>query len=128
MRLAVLWPRPRAERWQLGRTSPDHYPELSDGLLLLEEMGFHLSLEESLGLPWNPLARHHEFYSGLDPLRALRVFARTHRYDAVVCVGDATAFVPLWLRRLTRIRCPVLLIDPALSFDYPRRRRLQDFV
>lgn len=128
MRIAVVWPKPRRDRWERGRTDPEHSPDHSDGLLALREEGFDVAIEESLGVPWNPLARMHEFWSALDPLRALRLAWRARRYDAAVCIGDATAFVLMQLRRLFRFRLPVVLIDPALSTDYPRRKRLQDFV
>jgi glycosyltransferase involved in cell wall biosynthesis len=128
LRIGVLWPRPRKDRWQLGRTRPDEFPDLSDALLFLEGEGFRVDIEESLSRPWNPLARKHEFQSGLDPLRAARTIARSRRYDALVCIGDATSLFPFWLRRLRRRRLPIVLIDPALSYDYPRRKRLQDFV
>jgi glycosyltransferase involved in cell wall biosynthesis len=128
MRIAVLWPRPRKARWQLGRTRPDEFPDLSDALLFLEDEGVRVTIEESLGRPWNPLVKKHEFLSGLDPLRAARAIARSGRYDALVCVGDATSYFPFKFRWLRRPRLPVVLIDPALSFDYPRRRKLQDVV
>jgi glycosyltransferase involved in cell wall biosynthesis len=101
---------------------------LSDALTYLEDEGFQVSVEDSLGLPWNPLARMHEFYSGLDPLRAARVLARLRRYDAVVSVGCSSAYLLVLLRRLLRVSLPIVLIDPALSTDYPRRKRLQDEV
>jgi glycosyltransferase involved in cell wall biosynthesis len=128
MRIAVVWPRPRADRWQNGRTNPAEFPDQSDALLFLENHGFEVSIEDSLGLPWNPLARMHELYSGFDPLRALRVALRSRRYDAVVCVGDVTALAVLTLRRLLRRNYSVIVIDPALSDDYPRRRAVQDRV
>jgi glycosyltransferase involved in cell wall biosynthesis len=128
MRVAVVWPRPRQARWRLGQTAPDEYPDLSDALLFLEEQGIDVAIEESLGSPWNPLASMHEFYSGLDPVRALRVAARARRYDSILCIGDATAFVLVWLRRIFGFRAPILLVDPAVSPGYPRRKRLQDYV
>ena len=128
MRVAIVWPRPRKAKWRLGQTQPDEFPDLSDALVYLEEHGITVAIEESLGWPWNPLAKMHEFYSGIDPLRALRVAARTRRYDAILCIGDATAFVPLWLRRLFGLRTPILLVDPAVSPGYPRRKRLQNYV
>lgn len=128
MRVAVVWPRPRRDRWRLGQTNPHDYPDLSDGLLFLEDHQIEVTIEESLPFPWNPLAGMHEFYSGLDPVRAVRIAARAAKYDAVLCVGDATAYVLLWLRRVFGLRTAVLLIDPALSPGYARRKRLQDYV
>lgn len=128
MRVAVLWPKPRAARWRLGATTPDEYPDLSDGLLCLQAEGIDVVVEESLGGLLNPLSRMHEFYSGLDPLRAARVAWRRARYDAALCVGDATAYFLLRARRALGSRLPIVLIDPALSDTYPRRKRLQDVV
>jgi glycosyltransferase involved in cell wall biosynthesis len=127
-RIAVVWPKPRATRWKLGRTAPAEYPDLSDGFLHLEEYGFDVAIEDSLPWPWNPLVDHDEFYSALDPLRAARIIGRLRRYDAVVCMGDATAFVLLAARSLLKLRLPIILVDPALGGNYPRRKRLQDYV
>jgi glycosyltransferase involved in cell wall biosynthesis len=128
IRLGVVWPKPRQSRWKLGRTSPAEYPDLSDGFLYLEDEGFQVAIEESLSWPFNPLLNVHEFYSGLDPLRAVRVMARMRRYDAVVCMGDATAFFLIALRTLVGSRLPIILVDPALGPGYPRRKQLQDHV
>lgn len=128
MRIAVAWPKPRKIRWTHGRTRSAEFPDLSDGLLFLEQEGFEVSLEDSLGLPFNPLVNVHEFYSGLDPVRAGRIAMRVRQYDAVLCVGDSTAFAFVLLRRALGLRVPIVLIDPALSDGYPRRKRLQDYV
>lgn len=129
MNIAVCWPRPRRDRWTLGRVRPDQYPDQSDGLLALEESGeFRVHIEDSLGPPLNPLARMHEFFSGLDPLRAARALLRRPRYDAIIAVGCSTALYLVRLRRVLGLRIPIILIDPALSRDYPRRKRLQDRV
>jgi glycosyltransferase involved in cell wall biosynthesis len=128
LRIAVVWPRPRATRVLAARKDRAQFPDFSDGLAYLDAEGIDIRIEESLGFPLNPFAQVHEFYSGLDPLRAIRLLSRARRYDAAICVGDATAFVPTWLRSLLRIRLPIVVIDPALSHDYPRRKRLQDYV
>jgi len=128
MHLAIVWPKPRAARWRLGRIAPGEYPDLSDGFLYLEDEGFEVAIEETLPWPFNPFVNDDEFYSALDPLRAARIMTRLRRYDAVVCMGDATAFVLLRLRQLFNVRLPILLIDPALGGEYPRRKRLQAYV
>ena len=128
LQIAVVWPKPRVTRVSQSRQNPDRYPDFSDGLVYLNTEGIDIVVEESLGLPLNPLANMHEFYSGLDPLRAMRLVSRVRRYDAAICVGDATAFVLTWLRDVLRIRLPIVIIDPALSYSYARRRRLQDYV
>lgn len=123
-----MWPKPRASRVAQSRQNGDRCPDFSDGLAFLQQEGVEIVIEESLGFPLNPFARVHEFYSGLDPLRAMRLLARVRRYDAAICVGDATAFVLTWLRDRFRLRLPIVVIDPALSYSYPRRKRLQDYV
>jgi glycosyltransferase involved in cell wall biosynthesis len=128
MRVAIVWPKPRAHRWQLGRREPAAYPDLSDGLLFLEDHDITPVIENSCSRMLNPLVGYHEFYSGLDPIRAARVAVRAKRYDAIVCIGDATAFFLLHLKRWFGLRAPIVLIDPALGDGYPRRKRLQDFV
>lgn len=128
MRIAVVWPKPRAGRWTLGRTRPAEFPDLSDGLLFLEEHGIEVVIENSCPRWLNPLVSHHEFLSGLDPIRAARVALHARRYDAAICVGDATAYFLLQLKRMFGLTLPVVLIDPALGDGYARRRKLQDFV
>ena len=128
VRIGVVWPKPREARWKLGRTSPAEYPDMSDAFLFLEEEGFQIDIEESLPWPFNPMVNVHEFYSGLDPLRAARVMTRMRRYDAVVCMGDATAFFLVAMRSVLGFRLPIILVDPALAPGYPRRKRLQDYV
>lgn len=128
LRVAVLWPKPRAHRWRLGRSDPDAYPDLSDGLLDLDSHDIAVAIENSCGLWLNPLIGYHEFYSGLDPVRAARVALHVGRYDAAICVGDATAYFLLRLKRLFGLRLPIVLIDPALGDGYARRQALQDFV
>jgi glycosyltransferase involved in cell wall biosynthesis len=128
LRVAVVWPKPRAARVQQSRKDPSQFPDFSDGLAYLDPYGIDIVVEESLGLPLNPLTHVHEFYSGLDPLRAMRLLTRVRHYDAAICVGDATALVLMWLRTALRVRLPIVVIDPALSYTYPRRKRLQDYV
>ncbi|MFZ5830713.1 MAG: hypothetical protein ACOY3P_11530, partial [Planctomycetota bacterium] len=123
-----MWPRPRGHRWRLGQDCPAENPDQSDALLFLEEFGFRVSIEDSCGLPWNPLCRMHELWSGLDPARTLRLVSRLRRYDLVIGVGDATMLPLVQLRRLLKFRLPIVAIDPALSYHYPRRKRIQDSV
>lgn len=123
-RVAVAWPRPRGERWRGGANGPDQ----SDALLALEDRGFQVSIEDATRFPLNPLASLHEMWSGLDPVRTMRLLARRRRYDAVIGVGDAVAFILALTRSVLGLGPPFVLIDPALSHDYPRRQRLQDYV
>lgn len=126
VRVAAIWPRPRGHRWRLGRSRPDTEPDQSDGLLFLEQHGFSVVIEDSTPFPWNPFARMHEMWSGLDPLRTVRLISRLRRYEIVIGVGDAVAFFLAYARRVFRLRVRLVLIDPALSPSYERRQRLQD--
>jgi glycosyltransferase involved in cell wall biosynthesis len=128
LQIAVVWPKPRATRLSQSQQDRERYPDFSDGLAFLNSEGIDIVVAESLGFPLNPLAKMHEFYSGLDPLRAMRLIARMRRYDAAICVGDATALVLTWIRDALRLHFPIVIIDPALSDSYPRRKRLQDYV
>src|SRR5688572_18843554 len=95
-KVAVLWPRPRAQHWQAnGIEAPDQ----SDALLYLEEHGFRVQVEDSTHFPLNPFAHMHEFWSGLDPARAARLWMRSRRYDLVIGVGDAVAYYPLLAKK-----------------------------
>lgn len=127
LRVAVMWPSSRKNRWRSSLEFPAQFPDLSDGLLFLEDEGIHVSIEDSLRFPWNPLA-FHSVFCGLDPLRSARVIARIRRYDAIISVGCTSAPFLVWLVKALGIRVPVLLIDPALSNDYPRLKQLQDKV
>ena len=125
-RLAILWPRPRGHRWRLGREHPAVNPDQSDALLNLENEGIQVDIEDSTQFPLNPLARMHEMWSGLDPVRVARVLLHRRRYDLIVGVGDAVAYFLTQVRRLLGLRLPIVLIDPALSYHYPRRKHFQD--
>jgi glycosyltransferase involved in cell wall biosynthesis len=128
IRAALVWPKPRRERWLNARICHDEYPDGSDGLLYLDAEGIDVSIEESSPLVLNPLARMHELYSGFDPIRAVRLLTKVPRYDVAICIGDVTALALVGLRRAFGARLPVVLIDPALAYDYPRRKRVQDYV
>jgi glycosyltransferase involved in cell wall biosynthesis len=67
----------------------------------------------------------HHFYSGFDPVRALRILVRARRYDVIACVGDTPAFLIAKLRDWLGATWPIVLIDPGLGEGYARRERLQ---
>src|SRR5438876_7663125 len=93
---AIIWPKPRASRW---RASAPEAPEQSDALLFLEEHSFRVHIEDSTPFPWNPFARMHEFWSGLDLVRATRLGMRSRNYDVVIGVGDAVAYFLVLAKR-----------------------------
>ena len=127
MRVAVLWPRPRRARIEAAARDPGSHPDASDGLLGLAAEGFSIVVEDPYPIPLNPLARSHEIFCGLDPLRSLRVALRRPGYDAVLAIGASSAG---WTQRflgLKRRRPPVLMIDPAMG-PWALRKRIQDLI
>lgn len=125
MRVAALWPRPRRERIDAALRDPAVHPDSSDALLFLEPEGFTVTVEDPYRFPLNPLARSHEVFCGLDPLRALRVALRRPRYDAALAIGASSAWFTERFLRLKRPRVPVIMIDPAIG-PWKLRQRMQD--
>ncbi len=123
-RIAILWPKPRARR--IAAADPAETPDQSDGLSALGSRGFDITIEDPLPFPWNPLANRHEVYCALDPLRALRLALFRRRYDAIVSVGSSSAFLTHRALAATLKPTPIVMIDPAMSYDWPLRKRLQD--
>ena len=66
------------------------------------------------GQPWNPAAHLHEAFAGLDPLRALRILL-TRRKAALICAHLESAVVLLLLRRLFRLRSPIVVWEVPWS-------------
>jgi glycosyltransferase involved in cell wall biosynthesis len=90
---------------------------------LIAEHGVIKLLRDRTRFPWNPLARRHVFYAGLDPLRALRILCFDRHVDLVLCVFENTAFLLLLLRRLFRFRPPIAILEIS-----PRGWRPRDLV
>jgi glycosyltransferase involved in cell wall biosynthesis len=125
MRVAVLWPKPRRGRIDAAAREPASHPDPSDGLCHLEREGIAVAIEDPHRFPLNPLARAHEVFCGLDPLRALRVARRRPPYDAVIAIGSSSAWFTDRFLRLFRRPAPVIMIDPAVG-PWKLRRRVQD--
>jgi glycosyltransferase involved in cell wall biosynthesis len=103
--------------------SPNEDPDPWREYRLLGEHGMNLVLRDRTPLPWNPLARRHVFYAGLDPWRALRILCFDRRVDLVLCVFENTAFFLVLLRRLFRFRPPIAILEIS-----PRGWRPRDLV
>jgi glycosyltransferase involved in cell wall biosynthesis len=127
MRIAVLWPRPRRPRIEAAARDPAAHPDASDGLLFLEQEGFSVSVEDPNGVLLNPLARSHEVFCGMDPVRAWRVARRRPPYDAIVSIGASSAWFTQRFAARRRPRIPVIMIDPAMG-PWKLRRRVQDLI
>jgi glycosyltransferase involved in cell wall biosynthesis len=77
--------------------------------------------------PWNPGARRHEAFGGIDPLRALRVLL-TQRSVALVCAHFESAAVVLLLRRWLRFKPPVVIWEVPWSPGWRYREWLSRLV
>lgn len=95
--------------WREYRLAADH------GMLQL--------LRDRNPSPWNPFAKRHVFFAGLDPLRALRILCFDRKADIVLCVFENTALFLLLLRRLFRFKPPIAVIEVS-----PRGWRPRDAV
>src|SRR5579871_1165369 len=119
----LLWPRPRADRIQRYLSEPSYREEM-DGLSFLPAEGITPILFDGFEWPLNPFARNSDLVSaGLDILRFLKLLAHYRRFDVLISIDTASCFLFVLLKRLLRLRKPVVIIDPGLSRGYPNRDR-----
>ena len=97
-----------------GEISADMRPNHQFFEYVFSEAGFEVDTVPAYDWPWNPAARMHNAYLGLDPLRALRILL-THRSAAIVCAHLESALLLLLLRRLLRFRPPVVIWEVPWS-------------
>ncbi len=88
---------------------------------VFEAAGLDFEIISPGRFPWNPFARMHNAYAGLDPLRALRVLAFRRRAMAIVGYTESPTLLLLLLRRLLRFRPPVLLWEVSWSAGWKYR-------
>jgi glycosyltransferase involved in cell wall biosynthesis len=101
---------------------PDAYnPRREEAML--RTLGFDMETIPAFGLPFNPAARMHNAYLGLDPLRAIRILL-TRRRAALICAHLESAVVLLLLRRLFRFRPPVVIWEVPFSPGWAFRERI----
>lgn len=89
------------------------------------EAGWEVEILPPMGLPWNPFARMHNAFSGLDPLRALRVLLTRRHAAVIVGHSESPCLVLVWLRGLFRFRPPVVLWEVSWSIGWRYRDWLQ---
>lgn len=94
--------------------APDSGPSHIGFEQVLENSGFVAETISPYTWPWNPAARMHSAYLGLDPLRAVRVLL-TRRKVAIVCAHLESGLLILLLRRLFRFRPPVVIWEVPWS-------------
>jgi glycosyltransferase involved in cell wall biosynthesis len=101
-----------------SRTDPDEHayrpgeaPDPGRERRILAEHGVDAILYDRGQFPWNPFARAHPFYAGLDPLRALRILLFERDADLVLCIFESTAFFLCLLRGVFRFKPPIVLME-----------------
>lgn len=78
---------------------------------ILAENGVQSVLYDRGNFPWNPFAKSHILYAGLDPLRALRIMLFERNSDLVLCIFENTAFFLCLLRHLFRFKPKIVLME-----------------
>lgn len=102
--------------------TPDHRRAQS----VLTEAGLAVETIPPFGWPWNPAARMHNAFCGLDPLRAMYVLL-FRRKSALICAHLESGFVLLLLRRLCGFRVPVIIWEVPWSPGWAFREFLSRF-
>lgn len=97
-----------------SKSPPDSKPCHHNAEQVLRDNGFAVETIPTYGWPWNPAAKMHNAYLGVDPLRALRVLF-TRRKAAVVCAHLESGLLILLLRRLFGFRPPVVIWEVPWS-------------
>ncbi len=121
--VAINWPAPRLQRIRVSAAGTDTYEEM-DGLSRLPAHGIDVSVLEASPQWLNPLFSRGSMLAGLDPWRLLRQLWHYRRYDVLVGIDSSSVLLFTWVKRLLRLRKPVVVIDPALDAGYPRRMAL----
>lgn len=123
-RVLVLWPVGRSERIQQYLRNPGSY-EMMDGLSRLPDFGYCVETIDPSRFLLNPLAHRGPLWGGFDVTRFLRVLGHYGRYDAFISIGDTSCFLLAWLKRTVRLKAPIVVVDPSLGYEYPKRRQIQ---
>lgn len=102
--------------------------EEMDGLSHLRDNGIQLTVFDSTAGLLNPLRGRGSLLAGIDPWRFLRLVVNFFRWDVLISVDSSSCFLFVQLKRLLRLKKPVVVIDPALGDGYPNRTRVHDQV
>lgn len=123
LRVALNWPAPRLARIQASMAAKGAYEEM-DGLSRLADHGVDPSVCEASSRHLNPLFSRGSMLAGLDPCRLVRQLLRYRQFDVLVGIDSSSVLLFVLVKRLLRLRKPVVVIDPALDAGYPRRMAL----
>jgi glycosyltransferase involved in cell wall biosynthesis len=120
LRAALNWPAPRLARIHASQAAKGAYEEM-DGLSRLSAHGVEPSVIEASPRHLNPLFSRGSMLAGLDPCRLVRQLWRYRQFDVLIGIDSSSVLLFVWVKRLLRLRKPVVVIDPALDAGYPRR-------
>jgi glycosyltransferase involved in cell wall biosynthesis len=126
LRVAWLYPRPKRHFLEAYRRGEE--PDQLSAIDTVRDFGMVPTLVDPLPRPWNPFAGRHSLWSGIDPLRAVRLVLSRRHYDLFLSVGESSALILLLLRSAFRFRQPVVVWDPALGGNWTPRRKILDYV
>ena len=121
----VLFLPPVAWLAEWRRPADDTAPSSAGFIAAFRARGIEPEVIDPLGFPWNPLARKHPLFRGLDPLRSLFVLLFRRGVDAVVPVFEGPALLLALLRRLCLFRPRLLMWDIGLTDDWRIRMSMQ---
>lgn len=102
--------------------------EEMDGLSYLKQEGIEPVVVDSSPAWLNPLAKHGSLWSGIDPVRFVRLLAGYWKYDLILSIDSSSACLFVLWKRLLGLKKPVMVVDPALDANYARRTKLHGMV
>ncbi len=127
LKAVIMWPLPRLDRVQQYLANPESH-EVMDGLSFLHEHAITTLVMDPSPKPWNPLARLAALFTGVDPLRLLRLLFKYRSCDVVISVDSSSCLLFVLVKRLLVLRKPLVVIDPALTPSYSNRMRMHQQV
>jgi glycosyltransferase involved in cell wall biosynthesis len=104
----------------------DDAPDLHAASRALAGLGVEVHTIDPYGFPLNPLAGRHPLLQSLDPFRTLHALWIGRRYDLVISGNDGPAVLLVLLRRLFRLKVPILVWDLSPAVKWRLRMWLQD--
>jgi|SRR5271165_913683 len=122
-RAVVSWPFPRLDGIIASLTEPDLF-EWMDGLSYLRGYGVCPAVLDSTKGFLNPFKKRGPLWAGIDPLRFVRMVWNYRRYDVLISIDAPSCLLFVLLKRLFRLKKPVVVIDPAVAPFYLNSVRL----
>jgi glycosyltransferase involved in cell wall biosynthesis len=94
-----------------------------NGNRTLQNAGIQVDTIPTYRWPWNPFARMHNAFCGLDPLRTLKVLLTCRKAD-LICAHLESSILLLLTRRIFRFRVPILIWEVPWSPGWRYRETL----